>query len=87
LPPFVVSATEVFNDYDHLLDEREGYFVTSLSRCPHDQLILDLLRFAALTTAELPPQIVNWRTVVRTALTPLRRKFNPSTPNQFKTPL
>jgi signal transduction histidine kinase len=40
-----------------------------------DQLILDLLRFGRLNTAELPAQIVNLEEVVHIALTPLEEEI------------
>src|SRR5258705_12296327 len=40
-----------------------------------DQLILDLLRFGRLDTAELPAQIVRLEEVVRSALAPLEEEI------------
>jgi PAS domain S-box-containing protein len=70
-------SNELFKDYDHLLDEPGKDYLRRIRSAASrmDQLILDLLRFGRLNTAELPAQIVKLEEVVHTALTPLEEEI------------
>jgi PAS domain S-box-containing protein len=70
-------SNELFKDYDHLLDEPGKDYLRRIrsAAARMDQLILDLLRFGRLNTAELPAQIVKLEDVVHTALTPLEEEI------------
>jgi len=70
-------SNELFKDYNQLLDEPGRDYLRRIrsAAARMDQLILDLLRFGRLNTAELPAQIVKLEDVVRIALTPLEEEI------------
>jgi len=70
-------SNELFKDYNHLLDNPGKDYLKRIrsAAARMDQLILDLLRFGRLNTAELPAQIVKLEDVVRTAIAPLEEEI------------
>jgi len=66
-------SNELFKDYNEKLDEAGKDYLRRIraAAARMDQLILDLLRFGRLNTAELPAQIVKLEDIVRIALAPL----------------
>ena len=70
-------SNELFKDYNHLLDDPGKDYLKRIrsAAARMDQLILDLLRFGRLNTAELPAQTVKLEEVVRTALVPLEEEI------------
>jgi len=82
-------SNELFKDYNEILDDAGKDYLRRIraAAARMDQLILDLLRFGRLNTADLPAQIVKLEEIVRIALTPLedeikskRARVNVKTP-------
>jgi PAS domain S-box-containing protein len=69
-------SNELFKDYHDKLDNAGRDYLRRIQAAAArmDQLILDLLRFGRLNTAELPAQIVKLEEIVRTALAPLEEE-------------
>jgi len=83
-------SNELFKDYNHLLDDPGKDYLKRIrsAAARMDQLILDLLRFGRLNTAELPAQTVKLEEVVRTALAPLEEEIKSKRAQiNVKTPL
>src|SRR5205807_4180920 len=70
-------SNELFKDYNDKLDEIGKDYLRRIrgAAARMDQLILDLLRFGRLNTAELPAQTVKLDDVVRAALGPLEEEI------------
>jgi PAS domain S-box-containing protein len=70
-------SNELFKDYNDKLDDVGRDYLRRIrgSASRMDQLILDLLRFGRLNTAELPAQTVKLEDIVRTALVPLEEEI------------
>jgi PAS domain S-box-containing protein len=70
-------SNELFKDYNDKLDDAGRDYLRRIrgAAARMDQLILDLLRFGRLNTAELPAQIVKLDDIVRTALVPLEEEI------------
>lgn len=70
-------SNELFKDYNDMLDDAGKDYLRRIrgAAARMDQLILDLLRFGRLNTAELPAQTVKLEDILRTALGPLEEEI------------
>lgn len=70
-------SNELFKDYNDKLDDAGKDYLRRIRAAATrmDQLIMDLLRFGRLNTADLPAQIVKLEDIVRTAVASLEEEI------------
>jgi signal transduction histidine kinase len=70
-------SNELFKDYNEMLDDAGKDYLRRIrsAAARMDQLILDLLKFGRLNTADLPAQTVKLEEIIRTAMAPLEEEI------------